>query len=424
MDYQDRFVQLVKDITRLQWVRESLPSHSKYYESLKKKLEKQTHLKVLSENELKEYQQRQDKSVRFYDNAIQKLQFEMQQAKEVLQDLNTEKRKLDHLCDELHLLYDQIIIEDPEDATFIFGQHLKRDVEQLAADIPNIKKNIEVYKIAQAKLYEARELIESAMRSLPGAASFMDRQAIASKNNKGNHSGASILGKRPALMVDTIKQADNIAQRSYQLVAEAASICPDVPNIPSSPIQKNETNVVILLTNYRGYRLKVETILRTQVNPRLHGYENQLASAKYHYEQRVIEWIDHQIITLEAYFRANGCLLNDNLNREISMLRMGSRAARAAVASGASERVTVDDVLEISAGEGTALPEYAMVEPNSHSVSSSSNSSSHTDDLDDMNHSRLTPDITSCVNTNSTRIVHNHDLPSYTFHEHPPAYSA
>lgn len=50
--YQDRYVQLVKEITTLQWVRESLPSHSKYYEGLKKKLEKQIHLKAFSEREL------------------------------------------------------------------------------------------------------------------------------------------------------------------------------------------------------------------------------------------------------------------------------------------------------------------------------------------------------------------------------------
>lgn len=49
---QDRYIHLVKDITSLQWVRESLPSHSKYYEGLKKKLEKQQHLKEFSESEL------------------------------------------------------------------------------------------------------------------------------------------------------------------------------------------------------------------------------------------------------------------------------------------------------------------------------------------------------------------------------------
>lgn len=106
MNYQDRFIRLVKEITQLQWVRESLPSHSKYYEGLKKKLDKQTHLKSLSEKELKEYQIKQDnnnnklfnqnttihgksysniiESVKFYENAIQSLQAQIDQAEEMV----------------------------------------------------------------------------------------------------------------------------------------------------------------------------------------------------------------------------------------------------------------------------------------------------------------------------------------------------
>ncbi|KAG0743183.1 hypothetical protein G6F22_012511 [Rhizopus arrhizus] len=330
----------------------------------------------------------------------------------MLRDLNSEKEKLNNLCSELNELYEQLIID--EDPNAIFGQHLKRDVEQLAVDIPNIKKNIELYETAQAKLYKAREYIESAMKSLPGASTFLDRQAIvANYNNKSNLFG----NKRPLCMMDSIHSSDEIASRSCELVAEASLICPDVPLIPMSVTPKMD--VVSILTHYRGYRLKIESVLRTRLNPRLHGYKNQFASAKYHYEQRVIEWVDHQIITLEAYLRSNGCLLNDDLNREISMLRMGSRAAIAAVASETSERVTVDDVLEISLAEGSALPEYALIEPNNSSSSSSdSSTSSHLDESDPIHPSS----VNACVN-NSTNIVH-HDLPSYTIHEHPPAYSA
>lgn len=49
---QERYIQLVRDITKLQWVRESIASHSKNYEGLKKKIEKQLHLKEFSEREL------------------------------------------------------------------------------------------------------------------------------------------------------------------------------------------------------------------------------------------------------------------------------------------------------------------------------------------------------------------------------------
>ncbi|KAG2215355.1 hypothetical protein INT46_011725 [Mucor plumbeus] len=430
-EIQARYIQLVKDITQLQWVRESLPSHSKYYEGLKKKLEKQMHLKTLSE---KEFQQSNNhtksfsniiESVKFYENAIQQIQTQIDQAKIMMDDLNGEKQKLDNLCNQLHQLYDQVIIPDSEDSSFIFEQHLKKDVEQLATDIPNIKENIKTYTLAQGKLYQARELIETAMKSLPGASTFMDRQAIvASQNN--SHSN-SIFGKSAvaisSTVADPIKNAEKIAQQSYQLVQEAHDICDDVPNIPTSRVQKGESNVVFILTNYRGYRLKIEYTLRTQVNPRLHGFENQLSTTKYHYEQKVIEWIDHQIITLEAYLRTNGCLVNESLDVEISRLRMGSRAAIAAVASEVSGRVTVDDVLEIaSASDHGILPEYEQHSDNSSTTSDSSSSSnashSHVPQQDIPN-SDISCDMMNLPSYATTTTDEQHtstELP-------PPAYS-
>ncbi|KAI8062338.1 uncharacterized protein B0P05DRAFT_581220 [Gilbertella persicaria] len=286
-----------------------------------------------------------------------------------MDDLNEQKDKLDALCQQLHVLYDEVIIPDTEDASCVFEQHLKRDVEQLASDIPSIKHKIDVYTSAQHKLYKARELIETAMKSLPGASNFMDRQAIvASQNNNHSLLKSAIVSST----MDLMKHADKIAQKSYQLVHEAHQICSDVPNIPTETNQSS--NVVTVLTNYRGYRLKIEYTLRTQVNPRLHGFENQLATTKYHYEQRLIEWIDHQILTLEAFLKTNGCAID--IDGEISRLRMGSRAAIAAVASEASGRVTVDDVLDIqSASDLGALPEYDNNNNNNNSSNSNSSNS-------------------------------------------------
>jgi hypothetical protein len=220
------------------------------------------------------------------------------------------------------------------------------------------------------------------MKSLPGASNFMDRQAIVASNSNNN----SIFGKTVSMstsVMDPIKKADKIAQKSYQLVLEASKICPDVPNIPNQQHKSTESNVILYLTGYRGYRLKIESILRTQLNPRLHGFENQLNMSKYHLEQRTIEWIDHQIITLEAHLRTNGCLVNENLDREISMLRMGSRAAIAAVAEETSGRVTVDDALEITTDDGGPLPEYHS-DNNSTTESSSNPGSSRNSTEDDI----------------------------------------
>lgn len=288
---------------------------------------------------------------------------------------------------------------------------MKSDVEQLSIDIPTIKSKIEKYKLAQSKLYEARELIETAMKSLPGASTFMDRQAIAASSISNNN---TIFGKTVAIsssVMDPIKKADKIAQQSYSLVLEASKICPeDVPNIPNQQHKSTESNVILYLTGYRGYRLKIESILRTQVNPRLNGLENQLNMVKYHFEQRTIEWIDHQIITLEAHLRTNGCLLNENLDREISMLRMGSRAAIAAVAEETSGRVTVDDALEITTDDGGPLPEYHSDD------STASNSSSSSDTIDETNIELNQP------------IQCDNNLPSYAINNNnqrapPPAYT-
>ncbi|KAI8339830.1 hypothetical protein BD560DRAFT_412540 [Blakeslea trispora] len=397
---QERYIQLVKQITQLQWVRESLPAHSKYHEGLKKKLEKQIRLKEFSEKELKKIQAEKDQygstikrslfshsnngsatksytntieSVRSYESTIQQLEGQIEQAKLMMEDLNEEKKKLDSLCHELHVLYDEVILPDTEDSTYLFEQHLKKDVEQLAESLPDIKQKIDIYTQVQSKLYKARDLIETAMKSLPGASAFMDRQAIVANHNNNSNS----LFSKSAIIastMDPIKNAEKVAQKAYALVTEAHEICQDVPNIPTEC--NDHTNVISILTNYRGYRLKIEYTLRTQVNPRLHSFENQLASTKFHYEQRSIEWVDYQIITLESYLKTNGCTID--IDREISQLRVGSRAAIAAVASEASGRVTVDDVLDVQpvSDIGATLPEYEE-QPQSATSSGRNSLSSH-----------------------------------------------
>lgn len=158
-----------------------------------------------------------------------------------------------------------------------------------------------------------------------------------------------------------------------------------------------DDNVISVLTAYRGYRLKVETILRTQLNPRLNKLQCQLAITKYHYEQKTIEWIDQQIIMLEDLLRQNGCLQNISLDREISILRMGSNAAIVAVAAETSGRVTVDDALEVNQSSAEVerngvLPEYSenastdSVAAAAHRSSSPMSSTSSADPISNSNH--------------------------------------
>ncbi|KAI8074456.1 hypothetical protein BC940DRAFT_288302 [Gongronella butleri] len=371
--YQDQFVHLLREITKLQWVRESLPVQSKYYDGLKQRYARESHVKALLEKQLQDFRTKQDstsllmlrrnsndkKDEISYTDVIERLrrceaklkdvETQMQAAESMLQDLHINKHKLDTYCMELHMLYDEIIADSPDNSSQVIERHLKQEVIQLAENIPRIESEIDTHTRAQSKLYESRQLMEKAMMSLPGASTFLDRQALASHSSTSHLFGkSSVLTAMVDVTVPSLKDAERLATQAYDLEAQAARLCHQVPLIPSSNFSRDD-NVMFVLTAYRGYRLKVETILRTQLNPSLSKLQSQLAMTKYHYEQKTIEWIDQQITILETLLRANGCLENVNLDREISMLRMGSNAAMVAVAAETSNgRITVDDALEVT----------------------------------------------------------------------------
>ncbi|CAO3618225.1 unnamed protein product [Cunninghamella blakesleeana] len=494
--YEDQFIRLLKEITKLQWVRESLPVQSKYYEGLKQRHKRELHLKELIEKQLQEHRKKQDASsnlrmlkrsssstsssntsihnetttsepsyselierLRNSETKISDIETQLHSAESMLQDLRMNKHSLDTHCMDLHSLYDEIIPDTPNDPAHIIEQHLKKEVIQLANDIPRIENEIQSHTEAQTKLYEARENMEKAMMSLPGASTFLDRQALASRT-VSHHSlfgKSSTLSSLVEIAIPTLKDAANWASKAYELQLQASKLCREVPVIPHSIINKDES-VMNILTAYRGYRLKIETILRTQLNPRLIKLQSQLAMTRYHYEQKSIEWIDQQITMLENLLRENGCLQNINLDREISMLRMGSNAAIVAVAAETSGRVTVDDALEVSQANvhverNGNLPEYSAnaalstdtprssfdalflqqqpptTLPHSMSTSSSSSSSSSNNNNNNnknKNHkNRITTDTTSpslssvsastsSASTLATTSTLQQQLPAYT----------
>ena len=52
LSYQDSFLQLFREITKLQWVRESLSSHSKHYEGLQQRHKKEQTAKIKLQSQL------------------------------------------------------------------------------------------------------------------------------------------------------------------------------------------------------------------------------------------------------------------------------------------------------------------------------------------------------------------------------------
>jgi len=145
------------------------------------------------------------------------------------------------------------------------------------------------------------------------------------------------------------------------LVKDAVDLYPEMPLIPDSSIAQNDT-VSVVLTTYRGYRLKIEALLRNFINPRVKLMQGDVAYARHSHESKRMEWVEQQLLLLEAVLRTRGGLQGVDIEPDLASIRMGSHAA-AGSASELGGRVAVDDALELaesstSPARNGPLPEY------------------------------------------------------------------
>lgn len=123
-----------------------------------------------------------------------------------------------------------------------------------------------------------------------------------------------------------------------------------------------------VLSTYRGYRLKIESLLRNFINPRVKLMQGDVAYAKHSHEAKRMEWVEQQLLLLEAVLRMQGGLQGVDIDPDLAAIRMGSNAA-AGSASELGGRVAVDDALDVaesstSPARNGPLPEYlAQEEP-------------------------------------------------------------
>ncbi|KAI9006272.1 hypothetical protein CLU79DRAFT_570714 [Phycomyces nitens] len=112
VSYQDQFLEILRNISGLQWVRESLSTHSHHYQALEQRHKKETQQR----NRLQKQLERQDKeklspnqeTLDDLDQVLAGLQDQLNSANSVITDLNIEKQKLDRFCNRLHQLYQQV----------------------------------------------------------------------------------------------------------------------------------------------------------------------------------------------------------------------------------------------------------------------------------------------------------------------------
>ncbi|CDS04079.1 hypothetical protein LRAMOSA07034 [Lichtheimia ramosa] len=423
LSYEDSFLRLLREITRLQWVRESFPSHSKYYDGLQ---QKQQRLQKRIEKYLAPTKET-DTSITMesLQHELQSIQEQIAVADDMLQDLLINKHELDAVCDELHSLYDEVVPAISDNPLFAGEQHLKREVTHLAHNIPHFESDIQGYQMAQKELHASLDCLDKAIKLLPGASRFLDRQAMVTRGIGTNDTFQQSMDLE--VSAPTAKDADDLVQQAQSHVLRASKSCKDVSDIKSLAANQ-DMDVSSALKAYSALKHEIETLLRTRINPRFSQLQIQLSVSRCHYEQKTIEWTQQQINILETVLRENGALRNRSLDHEMAVLRMGSNAAIMTLSSEASGRVTVDDVLEVDTSEvetdrNGPLPVYSPDGGSSSAVVDSvaeSSSSSGALHGDSSNHRNVQlPAYSSHQNDPSPQ----HASYDYDGHDQPPAYS-
>ncbi|KAJ2963026.1 hypothetical protein NQZ79_g2014 [Umbelopsis isabellina] len=362
-DYEQHYLSLLKSIASLQWVRESLPSHTRYYESLKNKLKNEEMTRQLLEDEM-QLSRKSNDSTRFKEilsSMKTGSQSDITSYSDLIERLQKCHSRISSLNEQLEQAKDMIIPEPLTDPAYVIEEHTKNEVLSLESYIPQIESRLERCQEAQLKLYNARDAMENAMKSLPGAASILERQAMI---NNGVGRGGVRLGSLNVLLdmsVSSTKESEAFVEKSIRFVKDAVDLYPDMPMIPDTPISRNET-ISVVLTSYRGYRLKIESLLRNFINPRVKLMQGDVTYARHSHESKRMEWVEQQLLLLEAVLRSQSRLQGVDIEPDLAAIRMGSHAA-AGTASELGGRVAVDDALEVgesstSPARNGPLPEY------------------------------------------------------------------
>jgi hypothetical protein len=90
--------------------------------------------------------------------------------------------------------------------------------------------------------------------------------------------------------------------------------------------------------------------------------QGDVAYAKHSHEAKRMEWVEQQLLLLEAVLRMQGALAGIDIDPDLAAIRMGSNAA-AGSASELGGRVAVDDAMDLaesstSPARNGPLPEY------------------------------------------------------------------
>jgi hypothetical protein len=176
--------------------------------------------------------------------------------------------------------------------------------------------------------------------------------------------------------------------------------------------------------------------LRNFINPRVKLMQGDVAYAKHSHESKRMEWVEQQLLVLEAVLRTQGGLQGIDIDPDMAAIRMGSNAA-AGSASELGGRVAVDDALDVaesntSPARNGPLPEYhqEQEQPNEPQTVIAAGPSRTIPSIENGNElpeysrgSRIVSEWPSATLPPTTSLIQNASVEPDSLHDQPPAYT-
>lgn len=342
------FCQIIQIISSLQWIQDTIPIHSQIYNQIRVKYDQERSrlnyyrntengsqpnsfsrpLSTISGNDsVSEDHSEAPGELRRQETVVEEMRKRYKEVAETHELLLANRSKLDQCKVRLHQLYDKIFttFQPPSAAERI----IRSEIENLSLELPLIQQSIQSYTRARKLLIEARSAIESAIKLLPVAVTSSEANVVSPST--------------------TTSKSASLAKSAYYRFRQARAVVAGIPNIPTQELDSGMSTRAHSnsLSYLHGYHLKIESILRTTITPRIRSFETTLAYTSTQLDLKKEELVEEHLRIMEGAFRAAGLLEGVPVPKVTGMAM--SPQAQAILKRGREMtlRVGVDDVLKI-----------------------------------------------------------------------------
>ncbi|KAL1921412.1 uncharacterized protein VTP21DRAFT_11128 [Calcarisporiella thermophila] len=246
------------------------------------------------------------------ERRVKRLERELIDAQKLKEDLLEKKLEYEETLLELDSLYHTALANFNQQGSTV-ERILTTEILAAESRLPVLMAKLENFKRAQRITHSARDLIEKSMTHVPGAKKFLDAWAENPfiEASSMNSSGWKLSKQLAEQGCARYNEARSILRR---LLPEISS-----PEIAGSASTENCTNAI---ANLRGYRMKLESVLRQILLPQLRAMEIEVGYWQRQLEQARRERASEQLRILQS-------LIGQEEGQELpsELLRLGSGEA-------------------------------------------------------------------------------------------------